>query len=250
MYILPYRLVVGLTLCGGWFYTTNKSNKCLRCSIWDSLCLFHTIIWQLWFLHNWTPSDGIPWFLLLECTILCPYGNGNISNCWPRSWEVLGHCRLRQWHIKALLWNPHSVDQTWKEKANQWKGGKQAVGVKCFCVRPGLMTRLLFLLSCYLLFLSSFLFPLPLLLCLFLLSKGFLMTNLSGSASLPISHCGIQLPAHPLMNSPDSKDRADGGEDRWKIQKHTTPPSFKFQDFQDTTGVEPDKLTFSLLTPF
>lgn len=33
------------------------------------------------------------------------------------------------------------------------------------------------------------------------LSKGFLMTNLSGLASLPISHYGLQLPAHPLMNS-------------------------------------------------
>lgn len=72
--------------------------------------------------------------------------------------------------------------------------------------------------------------PSPWLLCLFLLSKGFLMTNLSGLTSLPISHCGIQLPAHPLMNSPGSKDRADRGEDWWKTQKSTSTPSFTFQD--------------------
>lgn len=193
-----------------------------------------------------------PWVILCRFCSVCSWFCAHMAmaasvNCWLRSWEVVGHRMLRQWHLKDLLWNPHSVNQTWNEKANQRKGGKQAVGVKCFCVQPGLMTRLLFLLSYYLLFLSSFLSPLPLLLCLFLLSKGFLMTNLSGSASLPISHCGIQLPAHPLMNTPDSKDRADRGEDRWKIQKHTTPPSFTFQD--STPPVSSQTSSFSLFSP-
>lgn len=67
------------------------------------------------------------------------------------------------------------------------------------------------------------------LLSVFFLSEGFLMTNLSGLASLPISHYGIQLPPHPLMNSSSSKDRADRGEDRWKAQKLTSQPSFTFQ---------------------
>ncbi len=109
------------------------------------------------------------------------------------------------------------------------KGKKtQAAGVKgCCAVWPGLITRLICSLShCSVSHPSSRLPPCSLL----LLSKGFLMTNLSGLASLPISHCGIQLPPHPLMNSPGSKDRADRGEDRWKTQKRTSPPSFTFQD--------------------
>lgn len=189
---------------------------------------------------------------------LCDMAIWSVTFCSSASqtaywyWEVISHYRPSEWRLKAPFGNPHSVDQTWKEKSNQWKRGKQAVGVKCrcawHCVRPGLMTRLLCLLSYSPLFPSSFLLPpLPLLLCFFLLSKGFLMTNLSGLASLPISHCGIQLPAHPLMNSPDSKDGADRGEDRWKIQKHTTPPSFTFQD--STPPVSSQASSFSLFSP-
>lgn len=107
-------------------------------------------------------------------------------------------------------------------------GKKQAVGVKgCFTLCLTRINNKAF--SHALSLILSLASPPPLLLCLFL-SKGFLMTNLSGLASLPISHCGIQLPPHPLMSSPCSKDRADRGEDRWKPQKRTSPPSFTFQD--------------------
>lgn len=123
---------------------------------------------------------------------------------------------------------------------------KQAVGVKgCDAVWPGLITRLICLFS-----LTALSLVLPLaspLLCLLLLSKGFLMTNLSGLASLPISHCGIQLPPHPLMNSPGSKDRADSGEDRWKTQKRTSQPSFTFQG--STPPASSQAGSFPLLSP-
>lgn len=150
--------------------------------------------------------------------------------------------------------NPYKVDENWKKKGNSQsvKGRKTSCrGQRSLCVTLCL-TWLNNKDTIPSLILCSFSRPSsrpPPLLCLLPLSEGFLMTNLSGLASLPISHCGIQLPPHPLMNSLGSKDRADRGEDRWKTHKSASPPSFTFQDSTPPASSQAGSFS-SLLAPF
>lgn len=170
----------------------------------------------------------IPLFVGPVWMPFCPYGRRQGVKGTYSVRRLLAVKRSWDDDLKALLWISHNAFEKGQETLSQWTARKQPARVKGCCashrVWPGLITRRLCLLP------YSLPPPSPRLLCLFLLSKGFLMTNLSGLTSLPISHCGIQLPAHPLMNSPGSKDRADRGEDWWKTQKSTSTPSFTFQD--------------------
>lgn len=123
--------------------------------------------------------------------------------------------------LNSLLWITHNVLFV---KTSHW--GQRLLCCPTTVYKDSTLLHLV-------LFARILVLPPPLLLLrLFLLSKGFLMTNLSGLASLRISHCGIQLPPHPLMNSRGSKDRGDRGEDGWKKLEsaHRSRPSLPFQE--------------------
>lgn len=155
------------------------------------------------------------------------------GDCWWRSPEVIGQNRaVSNSYSSSLSSTRVAGKQRWsgvKVRCAIWAGLKPLPAAGC-CFTPPLVLSPVPLKP-----------PQPLLLLLLLLSEGFLMTNLSGLASLPISHCGIQLPAHPLMNIPGSKDGGRQGWRRMKKKKLTSTPEPHISGVH-TTRVAPSRL--------